>query len=56
MRQPRPANLTSDFGRTVKCGGLNAVGKIFRLVGTAQEITEQKKAEDQLAKLLIKRI
>lgn len=30
----------------------NAAGKIFRLVGTAQEITEQKLAEDQVAKNL----
>lgn len=30
----------------------NAAGKIFRLVGTAQDITEQKLAEDQVAKNL----
>lgn len=30
----------------------NAAGKIWRLVGTAQDITEQKKAEDQVAKNL----
>jgi PAS domain S-box-containing protein len=30
----------------------NTAGKIFRLVGTAQEITEQKQAEEQVAKNL----
>jgi PAS domain S-box-containing protein len=30
----------------------SAAGKIFRLVGTAQEITEQKRAEDEVAKNL----
>lgn len=30
----------------------NAAGEIFRLVGTAQDITEQKRAEDQVAKNL----
>jgi PAS domain S-box-containing protein len=31
----------------------NAAGRIWRLVGTAQDITEQKKAEDQVAKNLV---
>lgn len=31
----------------------NAAGKIWRLVGTAQDITEQKQAEDQVARNLV---
>ena len=30
----------------------NSTGKIWRLVGTAQDITERKQAEDQVAKNL----
>src|ERR1700741_849592 len=62
-RPPAPENLTSVSGlrsRTGRFGWVrvhgfpmrNAAGKIWRLVGTAQDVTEQKQAEDQVVKNL----
>jgi PAS domain S-box-containing protein len=48
-------NLPNGAIRWVRVHGFpmrNAVGKIWRLVGTAQDITEQKHAEDQVVKNL----